>query len=148
MLTRSSDNMIAHCKVEGLISDHLAVSSLLRLYRPIRPQISIMYMKLKLIDPDLFRCDMLSMPLFTNPSDEVESLVNQYNTGIAAVLGKHAPLLKKIVTIRPENPWITDDIRLARRYSRQLERRWRLRRLEIDKECLMASRDYLIVGDR
>jgi hypothetical protein len=76
-----------------------------------------MYRKLKSTDPDLFSCDLLSTSLFTNPSDEVESLVNQYNTCIAVVLEKHAPLLKKIVTIRTENPWMTDEIRLARRRS-------------------------------
>jgi hypothetical protein len=71
--------MIAQSKIVGLISDHLAVSSFLRLHRPIRPQRSITYRKLKSIDPDFFRRDLLSVPLFTNPSDEVESLVDQYN---------------------------------------------------------------------
>ena len=84
-----------------------------------------MYRRLKSIDPDLFRCDRRPSrtSLFTNPSDEVESLVNQYNTYIAVVLEKNAPLLKKIVKIRTENPWMTDEIQLARMHSRQLKKK-------------------------
>ena len=52
-------------------------------------------------------------------------------------------MIKKIVTIRSDNPWLTDEIRLARRRARKLERRWRLRGLEFDKEELMISRDDL-----
>ena len=36
VLTRVSDNLVIGCEVEGLISDHLAVTSLLQLHRPLR----------------------------------------------------------------------------------------------------------------
>ena len=143
VLTRVSDNLVIGCEVEGLISDHLAVTSLLQLHRPLRPQRSITYRKLKSIDPVRFREDLISMPLISNQADNIDGIVEQYNTSIAHVLEKHAPLIKKIVTIRSDNPWLTDEIRLARRRARKLERRWRLRGLEFDKEELMISRDDL-----
>ena len=70
-------------------------------------------------------------------------LLTQYNTGLVCVLERHATLLKKLVTIRSDNPWETDEIRDARRFARKMERRWRSRGLVIDKECLLSSRDHL-----
>jgi hypothetical protein len=83
------------------------------------------------------------MPLISNLADNIDEIVVQYNTSIAHVFVKHAPLIKKIVTIRSDNPWLTNEIRLARSRARKLERRWRLRGLEFDKEELMISRDDL-----
>jgi hypothetical protein len=96
-----------------------------------------------LIDAEAFRADLLSLPLINSPADDVDSLLTQYNTGLVCVLERHAPLLKKLVTIRPDNPWETEEIRDARRFARKMERRWRSRGLVIDKECLLSSRDHL-----
>jgi hypothetical protein len=70
-------------------------------------------------------------------------LLTQYNTGLVCVLERHATLLKKLVTIRSDNPWETDEIRDARRFSRKMERRWRSRGLVIYNECLLSSGDPL-----
>lgn len=91
----------------------------------------------------MYRTDLLSLSLITNPADDVDCLLAQYNSGIVGVMEKHAPLLRKMVTIRPDNPWNSEDSRRARRYSRKIERRWKARGLEIDGECLSAARDRL-----
>jgi hypothetical protein len=143
VLSRESDNFVADCFVKGVISDHLAVNSVLRARRPIRPQRIITFRRLKSIETEAFRADLLSLPLINDPADDVDSLLTQYNTGLVCELEKNAPLLKKLVTIRPDNPWETDEIRDARRFSRKMERRWRSRGLVIDKECYLSSRDNL-----
>jgi hypothetical protein len=57
-----------------------------------------------MIDPVRFREDLISMPLISNPADNIDEIVEQHNTSIAHVLEKHAPLIKKIVTIRSDKP--------------------------------------------
>ena len=143
VLSRPTDRLIADCLVSGLISDHFAVRCLVRAHRPFRPQKTMSYRKLNSIDLDLFTRDLLDLPLFTDPGVDVSSLLEQYNSGVAKVLERHAPLQKRKVTIRPDNPWNTDEVRSARRLCRKLERRFRITKLAIDKEILLKSRDDL-----
>ena len=134
VLSRPTDRLIADCLVSGLISDHFAVRCLVRAHRPFRPQKTMSYRKLNSIDLDLFTRDLLDLPLFTDPGVDVSSLLEQYNSGVAKVLERHAPLQKRKVTIRPDNPWNTDEVRSARRLCRKLERRFRITKLAIDNE--------------
>lgn len=86
VLTRVSDNLVFGCKVEGLISNHLAVTSLLQLHRPLRTQRSITFRKLKSIDPVRFKENLISMPPISNPADNIDGIVEKYNTSISHVL--------------------------------------------------------------
>ena len=40
----------------------------------------------------------------------VEDLTNHYNSALTTVLDKHAPARVKMVTIRPKQPWFSDDL--------------------------------------
>jgi len=78
-----------------------------------------------------------------NPADDLDSLDQQYNSGLAEVLDKHAPLVQRKVTIRPDNPWDFEEIRSARRCARKLERRYRKSGLAIDGELMERARGDL-----
>ncbi|EFX76829.1 hypothetical protein DAPPUDRAFT_322065 [Daphnia pulex] len=91
---------------------------------------------LKAIDVEQFASDLLSLPLLTEESDDIVRLLEWYNTGFTEVLDKHAPLQKKVFTIRPDNPWKNEDIALTRKKVRRLKRRWRTTGLTINKEIL------------
>ena len=93
VLSREADNCVADCFVKGVISDHLAVNSVFRAHRPIQPQRIVTFRRLKSIDAEAFRADLLSLPLINSPADDVDSLLTQYNTGLVCVLERHAPLL-------------------------------------------------------
>lgn len=47
---------------------------------------------------------------------------------------RHAPLKKRILTLRPAAPWYSDEIRKEKTERRKLERCWRATRLTIDRE--------------
>ncbi len=96
-LTDTSGHLVADCFVKGVISDHLAVKSVLRTHRPIRPQRIITFRRLRSIDAEAFRADPLSLPLINNPAGDFDSLLTHYNTGLVCGQEKHAPLLKKLV---------------------------------------------------
>ena len=78
----------------------------------------------------------MALPVITETADNLEDLLTQYHEGFSSVLDKHAPLIKRRITIRPENPWASSEIFEMRRRVRKQERRWRRTRLEIDKQLL------------
>jgi hypothetical protein len=67
VLTRVSDNLFVSCEVEGLTSDHLAVTSSLQLHRSLRPQRSITFRKLKSIDLNI-GSEKISSPCLSFPT--------------------------------------------------------------------------------
>jgi hypothetical protein len=89
-----------------------------------------------LIDPVSFEEDLLALPIITEMANTLEELLAQYQDGLSSLLEKHAPLIKRRFTIRPENPWASSEIFEMRRRVRKQERRWRRTRLEIDKQLL------------
>ena len=58
----------------------------------------------------------------TNPSENLDFLVTQYNSDLRSLIDKHTPLVNKNVVLRPFAPWIGDDIRQSKREMRHAER--------------------------
>ena len=141
VISRPSDNVVADCVVSALIEDHFAVHTLVRAHRPVRPQKRISYRELDRINADHFVADLLSLPLFTTPSDDLDGLLLQYNSGLASLLDKHAPVRTKVITVRPPNPWVSPEVLDIRRKCRKVERWWKDRKekgvmLEVDREIV------------
>ena len=53
---------------------------------------------------------------------------------MAAILDKHAPVRRRVITIRPAAPWYTEEIKSEKRIRRKFERRWRATRSASDRE--------------
>ncbi len=64
----------------------------------------------------------------------VGDLVQAYNSGLQAVLDRHAPLCTKTITLRPNTLWYTDELREAKHEKRQRERKWRSTQLTVHKD--------------
>ena len=62
------------------------------------------------------------------------------NAGLRAVMDRHAPLVTRCVSHRRSAPWLTDEVREARRGRRQAERRWRSTRLTVHREIFVKER--------
>jgi hypothetical protein len=92
---------------------------------------------------DRFESDIAKIPFVVSPSDFLDDLLNQYNTGTRDVLDQHAPLKHRTFAVRPVNPWFSCEISQARRQMRKFDWLWRRRRLEIDKEILLHNRNQL-----
>jgi hypothetical protein len=70
-----------------------------------------------------FIADLVASPFVSAPAEEVDELMAQYSA-LSTVLDRHAPLKRKRVIVRPDNPWFTDEISVARRDKRKREREW------------------------
>lgn len=113
-------------------------------HRQVRPPKKISYCLLSRIDHDASLSDMLSLPLFTGPADNIDALLSQYNGGLSTLLETHASLLTKSISERPTNPWLTDDVLAAHREARSLEHWWRHRKkcgtdLVVDRQIMFAA---------
>ena len=82
-----------------------------------------------------FTDDILDSSLIKNPPEDHDDLVARYDSELSKILDKHAPLKKRIVTIRPSTPWYSEEIKLEKRKRRKLERRWRASRSLCDREA-------------
>ena len=67
------------------------------------------------------------------PKSTLCELVNQYHETLSKLLDKHAPKQTKRVQVRPPSPWMSNDIIVAKRRRRYLERIWRRTRSPIDR---------------
>ena len=93
----------------------------------------ITYRNTKNIDLDKFKLDIQKSDLITDPKHSVVELYNQFHKTLESLLDCHAPLKTKTVSQKPQNPWRTDEIDVAKRKRRQLERVWRRTHLPTDR---------------
>ena len=100
---------------------------------------------LKNLDIASFENDIQQSPLVTAPPDNIEELVNLYNTTLSDTLDSHAPARTKMITIKHHSPWFTQEIQEAKQKRRRAERQWRKTRLAVHLdiyriECANVSR--------
>eukprot|EP00057_Strongylocentrotus_purpuratus_P014249 XP_011668723.1 PREDICTED: uncharacterized protein LOC105440375 [Strongylocentrotus purpuratus] len=154
----NSDDKFALSQSDAMIpvayNNHSSVGCQLNIKKPDPMKIDISFRKLKDIDIQAFREDILDSELYRSPASGLDQQAVQYNRVLQALLDKHAPLITRCVTARPHSRWFTDDLRKSKQRVRQLERKYRLSRAEIDRQILkdecrlysnrlaMAKREY------
>ena len=72
-----------------------------------------------------------------------DELVDCYNTTLAELLDRYAPLKTKTVTVRPQVPWYSDEIRVAKRERKRAERRWRSTGTTADLDSFKKHKNYV-----
>ena len=68
---------------------------------------------------------------------DLATLVNRYNTDLAGLLDKHAPLQNKSVLVNNKEPWHTPTVRNALQLCRKYERAFRKSGLRKDEHFLL-----------
>ena len=92
----------------------------------------IVYRKCKSVDSTEFSADICQSSLHTSSAHNITDLVKQYNTALGELADKHAPIITRIVTVRPRAPWYTDEIASAKNLRRKLEHKWLNSKLTVD----------------
>ena len=72
-----------------------------------RPNLSIkelQFRKLKQINLEAFKADIVASELYSSPSSDLDDLVRCYNDTLSCILDKNAPLQKKVVVVRSRVP--------------------------------------------
>ena len=105
-----------------MLSDHFVVQADLQMSRPQKKTVS--YRKYDAMNMDDFSDELLKSQLIIDPSETLDTLVDQYNDGLKCLLDKHAPMKTKTFVQRATVPWYSQAIQAAKRDRRRMERLW------------------------
>ena len=113
VITRASDDFLNNIRVsDPAISDHSAVHCQLSFRKPDPVGRQITYRKLRSVDRESFVRDIENSTLINYETfDNASDLAVCYNRTLSALLEQHAPIKKRVVTVRPTAPWYNDQIR-------------------------------------
>ena len=137
VITRSDELCADRFIVTDLsLSDHYAVNCVLSLRKPPLEKKEISYRKLKHIDIQQFRDDIIQLPVVAANDNAVDvaDLVDSYNNELTDLLDKYAPLKTSCFTLRPSSPWYSENIKVEKQRRRRLERLWRKSGLTVHKD--------------
>ena len=91
---------------------------------------------MKNIDSDQLSTD-ISKINFKTDCDDVDIVVDNYDTVLASLLDLHAPLKTNNVTCRDLQPWMSEKILSVKREKRKSERTWRKTKLTVHLEIFV-----------
>ncbi|CAC5424857.1 unnamed protein product [Mytilus coruscus] len=115
--------------------DHMALFAQLRISRPLKYRQTVTYRKYRDINLDDIKNDFVeSIPSVVNATEPLDSLVSLYNTNLISVIDKHAPIVSKEITLRPNTEWHTEELRDAKRNCRKAERLMRKTNLTVHQQ--------------
>ena len=137
LITHQLSSMIASSvRSTYRITDHHVVECDITVSKPKR---TVTYRKYSSIDKCAFATDIIGA--FGADPGTNDELVDVYNATIATVLNKHAPILTRVITVRPKTPWHTEDLSRAKRELRCAERRWQKTRLVVHRHIFTTHRN-------
>ncbi len=132
MITRKNAGTVTDINtIDGLPSDHRAITCVVDLDRPSASRKEITFRKLRHIDLNRFQDDIQTSSLYSDRCTDITGLVMQYNDILRYLLDIHAPECTKVVTLRPNSKWYTNELVEMKQSKRQLERRWK----KIQSDC-------------
>ena len=133
VISRQSENIISPVSVNhDLPSDHYAVLYEVELAGPGLIKQQTTSRNYKNIDMEKFKNDIILSNINVQTTSDPATLVENYDDIIRTVIDKHAPVQTKSITLRPRTPWFNNDLLLAKKSKRRLERKWLSSKLVVD----------------
>jgi len=145
VLTREEENIVQYIGVQDDgISDHYTVECHIQLQAREQTRSVVHCRKLRHINTNSFAADLSTALESAFQNSDVADFASVYNQTVTKVLDNHAP----VQTIKrkqvPYKPWYTDEIHVARRKRRQLERRFRKAPIEINRQMFLEHRHTVV----
>ena len=140
LLTRDTSDIIRDVAVtdpglsdkDGMsMCDHFAVLGVVEVCKPSPLTKEVQFRRIRQIDIDSFKKDIQTFDLQNCP---IEDMTEMYDQVMSNLIDKHAPLVRKRITMRPETPWFTKNLAMLKREKRNLEKKWRRSRAAIDHQ--------------
>lgn len=135
VISRQSEDIVSSVSISrDLPSDHYAVVYNLNLTRPGPMKHESASRNYRNIDMDKLKQDITLSDLNVQITSDPSCLATNYDSTIKAIIDDHAPVQSKSVTLRPRIPWFSNDLLLAKKEKRRLERKWLSSKLLVDYE--------------
>ena len=150
IITRSFEaSLVSNVHItDPVISDHFAVHCELAIKKSYFPRKEISYRKVNQVDRENFREAIRNSPLMNfEQINNTEELSNLYENTLSLLLEQHAPLKRRIITLRPAAPWYTEEITSQKAERRRLERKWRKTRTTAARQMYVdqCNRDNCLI---
>ena len=118
-------NIIIHEPIDtSYISDHSAVTSEMDVPKPAPLKKNISYRDFKRVNHESLQAVLATLVTEKNSITDLRSLVQSYNSELAHILEKHAPVINNTVSVKPKVPWFDDKLKSLKRRKHRLERKW------------------------
>jgi hypothetical protein len=140
IITPNESHILSHT-VDDRISDHDSIILEYDINKIENPIKEISFRKLKNMNMEALKEDVESMANKTLWHDNLDVLVNEYNTGLTSIIDSHAPLQIKTVTLRDPTPWTNEEIAGEKKERRRLERKMKKTNNEGDKVAFKIQRN-------
>ena len=126
------------------VLDHLAVSANLNLVKQTHGKKTLKFRRFSSINMSEFMSDLrIALHEISNFQD-LKSTLATYIASCKDTIDAHAPIQTKIINIRPNTAWYTNQLRQAKSLRRKRERIWRKTRLEVHR--IMFKDQCEVVG--
>ena len=145
-ITRDYDNIPFSITAGCFISDHCMIKVKIDITRPKPTYKQINFRKVKDIDVDLFRQDLLNLPLFSQDRStlSIENLCLSFDRSLSELLDRHAPLISKSVRDSNCTPWYTDELHELKREKRRCEDKFKRFKIFTDLVSFKTLRSQYI----
>ena len=102
--------------------DHLGIYMTVDCIKPLQRKKEITFRRHCAISLPEFTKDIETSTTLQCTSATTDDLVDARNSGIKVLIEKHASLQRKIITLRPNAPWYTEELRESKQKRRKAER--------------------------
>ena len=147
VLTRDTESQLSSVCVRNdrvqTNSDHSTIFFELDAIKPPLPKKIIHYRKLKSINIDAFKLDIVQSGLPSFQDRNLDTVISKYNSTLSSILDKHAPLKKCIIHVHPDAPWIDETIKEQKRTKRHAEMKMKETGLTVHHEIYKSERNKL-----
>ncbi|XP_072041350.1 uncharacterized protein [Amphiura filiformis] len=132
ILSHPEDRLVMSTSVGVRLSDHNVTHCTLNLQKPETTNETRSFRNFRKIDHASFHSDLAqSFNSNMTSSNDVNELTVLYNDTVTNCLNKHAPITSRKCNARKRQPWYNEDIHVARRRRRKLEKKWRKTKSEV-----------------
>lgn len=144
VISRSSNSVVRDVHIDTFLSDHAVILGKCFLARPPTSEEIRSFRQLRKVDINALAADIKSSELQSYLSvKDINILADKYNSVMSNIINTHAPLKEKRIILRNPIPWITEDIHIAKKQLRQIERRWRQSKLTVHRDIFTEKRNQL-----
>ncbi len=110
IVTRSSsDIIISEIQPSLFLSDHCFLECDLSVARPNLRKKEIQFRRMRHINVDAFKTDIVSSNICNEPGSNLDDLMQRYDDTLSCI--KHAPVQKKMIIERMKIPWFNDELK-------------------------------------
>ena len=143
-IIRQIDKGLVELLSQGqFVSDHCVVEMSVNMNFQKKSQIEVSSRRIKAIDLSAFTSDLDRVCSQLHDVDDVSLLATQYDKELSTLLDNHAPIKRRLITLRPNSDWFDQACKEAKKVKRRAEIAFKQHSTdETEKHLKDSQKDY------